>query len=987
MNPFFLLAILMLSIFYIFSPKKAKAQEILPKEGDKVNGFTVLSIKPEPLLGATAVHFTHDKTGAELLYLSSNDQNCSFSIAFRTPALDNKGKPHVFEHITISGSQRYPHHNLFFPVMNKAYQTFLNAFTAHGLTMYPAASLSEPQLFSLMDYYLSGVFEPLLYLNPTLAKREAWRYELQSEEAPLTIAGTVYSEMQGAMTPSALASFNSLVSSFEGGKTAYESGGLPADIATISYEELLAFHQAYYHPSNALITLYGDMDYANFLAHIDKEYLANYTKKEICVEKGRITPYQETRYYDYEVPVSSDATTKDASYLYYNFIMEGATFTETLEANLLSIVLNSQTAPLQQRIRKELPHVSASVRVDIDSPSPVFECKAQNANPEDRDIFVQIVEDTIAHIAKEGIAPEILDLILAQNKLVNLLMSEDNDLGVSASTNISVGWTYFGTVDSYQLFHQTSKTVTQETLLKTLEKWLLHNPYRAVSVSHPVKGRTEEIAKELEENLATYKATLPKETLCSMVKAYEEYTKWTTEEVPEEILKKLLVVEVSSLPEGTMDYPMTDEIKEGIRYIKTTTPTMDVGKIKLYLDASTIPVNALQNVQLYLNLLGNIATSTYTREMLNTKVKRYLPALEKTGTYLRDNNNEERYYTALSWTSLVEDYTTAVNLLAHMLTQSDFTDVESIRYYLTTKINDFSEFVDNYALYVQIGRAKAMHSDMEAVEEHCSGIANYLYMKEMLTLLENDPSAFAKRMQSAMKTVLNAHGATITMAGDGETLTHFDENVAPLLSIMENEVRQKVDYSVLRLKAVNEALINNVTVHMNIAFAKCDEVLRGKREVISALINDLYMLPVFRNSYGAYGAFISVGKQTMSMYTYRDPQCKDTFDRFTQLPEFLKNAPITQEVVDQYIIGAYTNLVRSAGGLTGGAGNNISHFMKFTKQDRLAWQQNAKNTKPEDVFAFATLLEKSLKNATLSTSGTESTIGESMEIFQNTIRI
>ena len=41
---------------------------------------------------------------------------------------------------------------------------------------------------------------------------------------------------------------------------AYESGGDPKDIPKLTYEEFLDFHRTYYHPSNAYIYLYGDMD-------------------------------------------------------------------------------------------------------------------------------------------------------------------------------------------------------------------------------------------------------------------------------------------------------------------------------------------------------------------------------------------------------------------------------------------------------------------------------------------------------------------------------------------------------------------------------------------------------------------------------------------------------------------------------------------------------------------------------------------------------
>lgn len=173
----------------------AAQKSALPAVGDVLSGFAAIEIIPMDVLGATGVLFEHRKSGATLLYLACDDPNRSFSISFRTPALDNKGKPHVFEHITVSGSQKYPDANMYFPFSYQTYNTYVNALTFHGMTSYPLASLSEDQLLPMMDYYLSGVFEPLLYTEPRLVQREAWRYELAGADDELSVAGTVYSEM------------------------------------------------------------------------------------------------------------------------------------------------------------------------------------------------------------------------------------------------------------------------------------------------------------------------------------------------------------------------------------------------------------------------------------------------------------------------------------------------------------------------------------------------------------------------------------------------------------------------------------------------------------------------------------------------------------------------------------------------------------------------------------------------------------------------
>lgn len=57
--------------------------------------------------GANAILYRHKKTGAELLSLSTDDDNKCFGITFRTPPTDSTGVPHILEHSVLCGSRKY----------------------------------------------------------------------------------------------------------------------------------------------------------------------------------------------------------------------------------------------------------------------------------------------------------------------------------------------------------------------------------------------------------------------------------------------------------------------------------------------------------------------------------------------------------------------------------------------------------------------------------------------------------------------------------------------------------------------------------------------------------------------------------------------------------------------------------------------------------------------------------------------------------------
>jgi hypothetical protein len=78
-----------------------------PKAGEQLHGFTLKRVKQVPELELTALHLQHDKTGAEYLHIAREDANNVFSIGFKTNPPDATGVPHILEHTTLCGSERW----------------------------------------------------------------------------------------------------------------------------------------------------------------------------------------------------------------------------------------------------------------------------------------------------------------------------------------------------------------------------------------------------------------------------------------------------------------------------------------------------------------------------------------------------------------------------------------------------------------------------------------------------------------------------------------------------------------------------------------------------------------------------------------------------------------------------------------------------------------------------------------------------------------
>ena len=234
-----------------------------------IHGFELCREETIVELQTVAQIYRHVQTGAEFLSMSNDDENKVFGVAFRTPPADSTGIAHIMEHAVLAGSEKYPLKEPFVQLIKGSLKTFLNAMTYPDKTVYPVASTNLQDFYNLVDVYLDAVFHPLI--TPNHLAQEGWHYELESLDAPLTFKGVVYNEMKGAYSsPDNVLYRYASRSLFPDNAYGFDSGGDPAEIPNLTYEQFKTFHATYYHPSNARIFFYGDDDLVERLRLLDE---------------------------------------------------------------------------------------------------------------------------------------------------------------------------------------------------------------------------------------------------------------------------------------------------------------------------------------------------------------------------------------------------------------------------------------------------------------------------------------------------------------------------------------------------------------------------------------------------------------------------------------------------------------------------------------------------------------------------------------------
>ncbi|KAL1958717.1 hypothetical protein VTO42DRAFT_3836 [Malbranchea cinnamomea] len=267
--------------------------ENYPAVGESLHGFTVQQKKHVPELHLTAIHLKHNKTGADYLHVARDDKNNVFSIGFKTNPPDATGVPHILEHTTLCGSEKYPVRDPFFKMLPRSLSNFMNAFTSSDHTSYPFATTNKQDFQNLLSVYLDAAFHPLLKEEDF--RQEGWRLgpedpraaeksEGTSEKSAcddIVFKGVVYNEMKGQMTDTNYLYWIRFKEHIF--PAINNSGGDPEKITDLTHEQLVNFSKNNYHPSNAKIFSYGDMSLEDHLKQVGG-VLNEFEKKAITQE-------------------------------------------------------------------------------------------------------------------------------------------------------------------------------------------------------------------------------------------------------------------------------------------------------------------------------------------------------------------------------------------------------------------------------------------------------------------------------------------------------------------------------------------------------------------------------------------------------------------------------------------------------------------------------------------------------------------------------
>ena len=845
---------------------------------------------------------------------------------------------------------------------------------------------------------MDAVFHPNIYQEEKIFRQEGWHYEMESMEDELTINGVVYNEMKGAFSsPDDVLEREIMNSLYPHTSYAVESGGDPDVIPELTYEDFLAFHSRYYHPSNSYIYLYGDMDMAEKLRFLDVEYLSKYEALAVDSELDEEQPFTEPVEVCKEYPITESESEKENTYLSYNISFGNNLDKEQYIAfQVIDYVLCSAPgAPLKQAL------IDKGIGKDVYSSyengimQPYFSIVAKNADKEQLPEFLATIREELTKITEQGFDKKALRAGLnfyefrfreadfgsyPKGLMFGLMMLDswlydDNKPFVHIEAN-----------DTYRKLKEAIETNYYEELVR--EK-LLHNQHKTIVVVEPVKGLTGRKEKELADALARKKSELSEAQLAEIVEQTKALKQYQEEPDTKENLEKIPLLTRADMKKEAENYVNQERKVGDTVLLYHDIFTNGIGYLRFLFDLRTVPEELFPYVGLLKSVLGLVNTENYTYGELFNEINIRTGGISPVSNTYTDARDLQSYTATLEIKVkvLYENLEHAFRLVREIVMGSRFDDAKRLKELIAELKSQKQANMMSAGHALASVRALSYLSKTAAVSDKISGIPYYRMLEELDGNFEARQKELTEKLQQLAVCLFRPENLMVDYTAQREGLEKVEEQVAAFRDSLHTEPVETRPYQP-KPERRNEGFMSSSQVQYVCRagnFAQKGLPYTGALKALKVMMGYDYLWTQVRVKGGAYGCMCNFGKSGESYFvSYRDPNLEKTVDVYENAADYIRNFDADERTMTQYIIGAVSELDMPMTPATKGAYSLAGYMTHYPFEQVQKERDELLGAVPETIRGLAEYISAFMKDDCLCVVGNEEKIRKQSALFAET---
>lgn len=895
--------------------------------------------------------YKHRQTGLTHYHLSCDNSENALMIGFATQPMSSRGEAHILEHVVLCGSQKYPVRDPFFSMIKRSLQTFMNAMTASDWTVYPFATQNTKDFFNLMDVYLDAVLFP--NIHPLDFAQEGVRLHLD-DDGKVHYHGIVFNEMKGAMSGEIEQLYYALMPHlFDTTTYHYNSGGDPAHIPSLTHRDLVEFHQKYYHPSNAVMMSFGNIEIDAIHTHLES-YLLKFD--------DQTRPRTSTRFF---VPNEQRHTAPLKIHDTYSSDSDGDKMTHHVIAWLLPAITNPKDH-LAMRLMEGvlIEHSGLPLRAYLETtplgqaPSPllglddshhemVFYAGLRGSELDCGDAFEQEILALLGDIASRPIDEDTIATILHQIELDKRhiggdsmpyglsLMLEGFSAAIHGANPVDV-WD----IDEHLawLKDKLADPMWLPTLIKT---HLVDNPHRVQLSLSPDSQKSAKLAAA--EQAALDKLT---DSLDETAKAH------IRQQSADLAARQALIDDVELLPKVGLD-----DIAADVAFVHGQHLSVDSDGTSYPLYQYSIGTNGLYYYQLmmtidddslienplmplYLAVLSELGTDKFDARSFQAHQARHgsgVTARISQRSQLGNVDKLDSFF--ILATRALSDSPQAIGVVHEVLNDTIFSETDRLKELITQRQMSWQARLSGAGHAYAMQTAAATMSTSSALEYAYSGLPALHALKQFLSKADNDNTAWQTlgdallalhtRMQALPKSLIliceTSHQKTLhhtiahhlTLKATPKHTAKPVPNTAKLDKALDDFTQLHVLFKQLTATPAHAGkdcawliatnVYHNAAVYPAVPAAHPDA---AALMVLAPYLRNGYLHTAIREKGGAYGGGASFDSNSASFrfFSYRDPNCEATFGNFDKAIDWLLTGTHEPRQLEEAILGLIASM-------------------------------------------------------------------------------
>lgn len=903
------------------------------------------------------------------------------------------------EHSVLCGSRNFPAKDPFVELVKGSLNTFLNAMTYPDKTVYPVASCNDQDFQNLMHVYMDAVFYPNIYEHEEIFRQEGWSYQLDSAEDKLKYNGVVYNEMKGAFSsPEGVLDRVILNTLFPDTSYANESGGDPEVIPELTYEQFLDFHRKFYHPSNSYIYLYGDMDIEEKLHWLDQEYLGKYDREPVDSRIRFQEPFAEMQEKVIPYSIASEESEEDNTYLSYNKVVGTSLDKELyLAFQILDYaLLSAPGAPLKKALTDAGIGKDIMGSYDNGIYQPIFSVIAKNANEEQKEEFIQVIEDVLRASVKNGIDTKAIEAGINYYEFRYREADFGNyPKGLMYGFQMMDSWLYdeekpFIHIEALDTFEFLKKQIGTGYYEELIQKYLLDNPHGAIVIVTPEKGRTARMEAELEEKLQKYKESLTAEEVEAFVQKTQALEAYQSEPESEENLEKIPVLkreDISREIEPIINEEMT---LAGVPVIFHEIETNGIGYVDVLFDMSLVEEQDLPYVGILQSVLGIIDTERYDYGTLFNEINVNTGGIGTSLELYNDVTNiREKAFKAtfeIKGKALYGKLPVAFDMMREILMESKLDDGKRIREILAMLKSRLLMKFQSSGHVTAVLRAQSYASPAAKLKDMTNGIAFYETVSYIEEHFEEEKEKLSEKLIDLSKKLFCGDNMMLSYTAAREGLEGLEEMVEKLKNSLHTRTAEEDKRCVIHCEKKNEGFktaskVQYVAKAGN--FIDLGVAYTGALQILKVIMSYDYLWQNIRVKGGAYGCMSNFNRIGEGYFvSYRDPNLKRTLDVYDGVVDYLKNFTVSERDMTKYIIGTMSGIDQPMTPASKGE-RSMNLYMNKVSAEMIREERNQiLDAEQDDIRALYKVAEAVLQADQMCVIGGEDKIEEEKELFE-----